>query len=110
MSVFALAPPGWSSAVSHWFGFIGTPMAARFFTREKGGLGASLGAENIMVKAIGLGVILTGAIALVIGSQGTSAGPLAVEPLMLNGYRFYWSWPIFAAGSGLSWGIMLLQR
>ena len=63
-----------------------------------------------MVKAMGLGVILTGSIALVIGSQGSSAGPLMVEPLMLADYRFYWSWPIFVAGSGLSWGIMLLQK
>lgn len=63
-----------------------------------------------MVKAMGLGVILTGSIALVIGSQGSSAGPLMVEPLMLGQYQFYWSWPIFAAGSGLSWGIMLLQK
>jgi hypothetical protein len=63
-----------------------------------------------MVKAMCLGVILTGSIALVVGSQGTSAGPLAVEPLTLAGYRLYWSWPIFLAGSGLSWGIMLLQR
>lgn len=63
-----------------------------------------------MVKAMGLGVILTGSIALIIGSQGTSAGPLAVEPLMLGDYRFYWSWPIFVTGSGLSWGIMLLQK
>ena len=63
-----------------------------------------------MIKAMGLGVILTGSIALVIGSQGTSAGPLAVQPLLLGSYKLYWSLPIFTAGSGLAWGIMLLQR
>lgn len=63
-----------------------------------------------MIKAMCLGVILTASIALVVGSQGTSAGPLAIEPLIIGSYRLYWSWPIFAAGSGLSWGIMLLQR
>jgi len=66
--------------------------------------------ENGMVKAMGLGAILTCSIALVIGSQGTSAGPLAVEPLQVAEYRLYWSWPLFAAGTGLSWGLMLLQR
>lgn len=63
-----------------------------------------------MIKAMGFGVILTGAIALIIGSQGSSAGPLMIEGLKLNGYTLYWSWPIFAAGSGLSWGIILLQK
>ncbi len=63
-----------------------------------------------MVKAVGFGAVLTGSIALVIGSQGTSAGPLAVEALEIADYKFYWSWPIFAAGTGLSWGLLLLQR
>ena len=63
-----------------------------------------------MVKAIGFGVILTGSIALVIGSQGTSAGPLAVEALQVADYKFYWSWPIFVAGTALSWGLIALQK
>lgn len=63
-----------------------------------------------MVKAMSLGAVLTGSIALVIGSQGTSAGPLAVQPLDMGDYRIFWSWPLFCAGSGLAWGLMLLQR
>ena len=63
-----------------------------------------------MIKAMGLGVILTGAIALVIGSQGSSAGPLMIEGLRVGTYNLYWSWPIFTAGTGLSYGIILLQR
>jgi hypothetical protein len=63
-----------------------------------------------MVKAMGFGVILTGSVALVIGSQGTSAGPLAVEALQVANYKLYWSWPIFVAGTGLSWGLIALQR
>ena len=63
-----------------------------------------------MFKALGLGAVLTGSIALIIGSQGSSAGPLAVHAMAVGEYHIYWSWPIFAAGSGLSWGIMLLQR
>ena len=63
-----------------------------------------------MVKAMALGAVLTGSIAMVIGSQGTRAGPLAVEALAVGDLQLYWSWPIFAAGSGLAWGLMLLQR
>ena len=63
-----------------------------------------------MVKAMGLGAVLTGSIALVIGSQGTSAGPLAVEALQVGGFRMFWSWPLFAVGTGLAWALILLQR
>lgn len=63
-----------------------------------------------MIKAIGIGVILTGSIALVIGSQGSSAGPLMIEALQVGNYKLYWSWPIFMAGTGLFLGIILLQR
>lgn len=63
-----------------------------------------------MVKAMGLGAVLTGAIALVIGSQGSSAGPLAVEAMRVGDFRMFWSWPLFALGTGLAWGLMLLQR
>jgi len=63
-----------------------------------------------MVKAIGFGTVLTGLVALVIGSQGTSAGPLAVHPLEVGDVRMFWSWPLFCASSGLAWALMLLQR
>ena len=63
-----------------------------------------------MIKAATLGAILTATIALVIGSQGTSAGPLAIHLVSVAEAKLYWSWPIFLSGSGLSWGIMMLQR
>lgn len=63
-----------------------------------------------MIKALGLGVILTGSIALIVGSQGSSAGPLMVEALRVGGCKLYWSWPLFGAGSGLAYGLILLQR
>lgn len=63
-----------------------------------------------MIKAMTLGAILTATIALVIGSQGTSAGPLAIHAVHLAEAKLYWSWPVFFSGSGLAWGIMLLQR
>ncbi|MDP4604828.1 MAG: hypothetical protein NWS68_01575 [Erythrobacter sp.] len=63
-----------------------------------------------MLKALTIGAILSAALALVIGSQGTSAGPLAIHLIPLAGAKIYWSWPVFFSGSGLAWGIMLLQR
>lgn len=63
-----------------------------------------------LIKALTLGAILAATVAIVIGSQGTSAGPLAIHLVSVAGAKFYWSWPIFFGGSGLSFGIMLLQR
>jgi hypothetical protein len=63
-----------------------------------------------MIKALTLGAILSATIALVIGSQGVSAGPLAIHLVPVAEAKLYWSWPIFLSGSGLAWGIMLLQR
>jgi hypothetical protein len=57
-----------------------------------------------------LGAILSATIALVIGSQGSSAGPLAIHPVHIAEVKLYWSWPVFFSGSGLAWAIMLLQR
>ncbi|MCK0129718.1 hypothetical protein [Erythrobacter sp. F6033] len=63
-----------------------------------------------MLKAFVLGAILTGSIAGVIGSQGASGGPLDVHSMALGDLRVFWSWPIFLAGSGLAWALMLLQK
>lgn len=63
-----------------------------------------------LIKALTFGAILSAAIALVIGSQGTSAGPLAIRLVDVGDIRFYWSWPVFFSGSGLAFGMLLLQR
>lgn len=63
-----------------------------------------------MVKAILFGAILTWCVALVVGSQGSDGGALAVHSMNVIDYKVYWSWPMFLAGTGLSWGILLLQR
>lgn len=62
------------------------------------------------IKALTFGAILSATIALVIGSQGVSAGPLAIHLVPLATAKFYWSWPIFFGGSGLAFGLLLLQR
>lgn len=62
------------------------------------------------LKAATLGAVLSATVALVIGSQGTSGGQLAVQLLRAGDYQMYWSWPLFFSGTGLAWGLMLLQR
>ncbi len=63
-----------------------------------------------LIKSLTLGAILSATIALVIGSQGSSAGPLAIHLVDVADARVYWSWPLFFGGSGLSFGLLLLQR
>lgn len=63
-----------------------------------------------LVKAIPLGAILTFVVALVIGSQGSRGGQLAIFRVEIYQFDFWWSWPLFFAGTALAWGLMLLQR
>ncbi|WP_324828914.1 hypothetical protein [Qipengyuania zhejiangensis] len=63
-----------------------------------------------LVKAIPLGMILSGVLSLVIGSQGSRGGQMAIYMAEVADYTFWWSWPLFFAGAGLAWGIMMLQR
>lgn len=63
-----------------------------------------------LLKAIFIASILTGCVALIIGSQGTSGGPLEVFAFQVQAQKLYWSWPIFLGGTGLTWSLMLLQR
>ncbi|QIQ87452.1 hypothetical protein [Erythrobacter sp.] len=63
-----------------------------------------------MLKALVFGAIVTGCVALVIGSQGSSGGRLAIEAVQVGDVRLFWSWPLFFSGSGIAWGLILLQR
>ena len=63
-----------------------------------------------LLKAMTIAAVITGCVALVIGSQGTSGGQLAIQSVLVSDYRLYWSWPMFFAGTGLGWSLMLLQR
>ena len=62
------------------------------------------------IKATILGSVLTGVVSLVIGSQGSAGGQLSIHMIQAHQHHFYWSWPLFFAGTGLAWGIMLMQR
>lgn len=63
-----------------------------------------------LLKAMVLGLILTGCVSVVIGSQGSTGGQLAIHSLMVADFKVYWSWPMFFASTGLCWGLILLQR
>ncbi len=61
------------------------------------------------IKAMILGGVLTYVVALVIGSQGSSGGFLAIHNMRMGDYAVMWSWPLFLAGTGLAWAMTLLQ-
>ena len=61
-------------------------------------------------KAVPLGGILTFVVSLIIGSQGSRGGFLSIYRAEFMDYSIWWSWPLFLAGSGLAWGLMMLQR
>ena len=60
------------------------------------------------LKAIVLGAVLAFVLSLFIGSGGSSGGLLNVRHVAIESYEFYWSWPLFVIGTGLSFGIFLL--
>lgn len=61
-------------------------------------------------KAAPLGAILTFVVALLIGTQGSKGGWLAIYRAEIYQYDIWWSWPLFFAATALAWGIMMLQR
>ena len=63
-----------------------------------------------MIKSVLFGAIVSAAIAVVIGSQGTSAGPLAIHLVSVGDLRMFWSWPMFFTGTGLFFALSLMQR
>ena len=63
-----------------------------------------------LIKAVPLGAILSGVVSTIIGKQGSHGGQMAIHLVEYQDHHWYWSWPIFLAGTGLAWGIMMLQR
>lgn len=63
-----------------------------------------------LLKAMIFGAVVSGCVAVVIGSQGTAGGQLAIEIVRVADFKLYWSWPMFLAGTGLFFGLLLLQR
>ena len=61
------------------------------------------------LKAVALGIFLAAIVSLFIGSGGSSGGMLHVRQVAIQGFDFYWSWPLFLVGTGLSFGIFLMM-
>ncbi|MCB2060325.1 MAG: hypothetical protein KDE21_07445 [Novosphingobium sp.] len=61
-------------------------------------------------KALIPGIILTLVVSIIIGSNGSSAGFLDIHAASFQGQGFYWSWPLFFAATGLSWGILWMME
>jgi hypothetical protein len=70
-----------------------------------------------MVKAILLGVVVAWVFAALLGLQGPGWGHLNIHLVQFDVYRagiesikYYWSWPIFFASTGIAWGIMKMME
>lgn len=61
-----------------------------------------------LLKAIVLGLVLAFVVSLFVGSGGATGGLLNVHGVSVQGYHFYWSWPLFVIGTGLAFGLFLL--
>ena len=58
-----------------------------------------------LFKAFIPGLVLTLAIAVILGSNGTSGGWLNVHRVNIEQIQFYWSWSLFLIFTGLGWFI-----
>ncbi|MCK9540598.1 MAG: hypothetical protein M0R03_01040 [Novosphingobium sp.] len=63
-----------------------------------------------LFKALFPGVILTLVVAIIIGSTGSHGGFLDIFRANIHGQTVYWSWPMFCASTGLSWGIIAIMK
>lgn len=61
------------------------------------------------VKGLIPGLILTFVVCLILGSNGVSGAWLDIHRVTMEGQTFYWSWPLFIASTGLSWGIFAMM-
>jgi hypothetical protein len=61
-------------------------------------------------KSVGLGAILAFVVAGLIGHGGGTGGILNVRHVAIEGFKFYWSWMLFVAGTGLAFGIFMLME
>jgi len=61
------------------------------------------------LKALVLGAFLAFIVSLFIGSGGSSGGMLYVREVAVQGYDFYWSWPLFVIGTALAFGLFIMM-
>ena len=56
------------------------------------------------------GSILTFVVCLIMGSNGATGAWLEIHRVTIEGVNFYWSWPLFFMGTGVSWGIFWMME
>ncbi len=61
-----------------------------------------------LFKALLPGAFLTFAVSMVLGINHMRGGVLMVHRVVIDGNDFYWSWPLFAAATGLAWAIIAM--
>lgn len=62
------------------------------------------------IKALVPGFLLTWVVSMIIGSNGSRGGIMAIQHSYIEGYNFYWSWPLFIAGTALAWAIFAMME
>lgn len=63
-----------------------------------------------LAKALPFGALLAWIVASVLGAGGAPPAILAVRVVAFAGVTFYWSWPVFLAGTVLAWAIFKMME
>ena len=59
-------------------------------------------------KALIPGAILTWVVCAIMGAGHSTGGWLMIQHYPIQGHTLYWSWILFAIGTGLSWMLMVI--
>ncbi len=62
------------------------------------------------VKALIPGTILTFVVCLIMGSNRQRGAWLEIHHVSIQGFDFYWSWPLFIASTGIAWAIFWMME
>ena len=60
------------------------------------------------VKALVPGAILTFVVCALLGAGHSDGGWLGIQSHHIQGHRLFWSWTMFAIGTGLSWMLIAI--
>lgn len=63
-----------------------------------------------LIKALVPGFLLTWTVSLIVGANGSRGGILLIQHNYIQGYGFYWSWPLFLAGTALAWALFTMME
>ena len=59
-------------------------------------------------KALIPGAILTFVVSMLMGRAHSTGGWLQIQHYFIQDHGIYWSWVLFAIGTGLAWMIMII--